>query len=940
MVNRRLTQPLSALVLSAALLSFGCGGGSNGTAPLSITTTSLPDGQVGSAYSATMSARGGRSPLSWSVNGGVLPHGLSLNGSTGVLSGTPAEVTSKRALTFKVTDSGSPPHANTASLTLSVAPAPLVISSSSLPSGTVGAAYSATLDASGGTAPYTWSASTGSLPPGLSLAAATGVISGTPAAPVTNLSVTITVSDSGSPALTHSAALTISIAPLPLTIPATSLPTGQLGSGYSANLPANGGTQPFSWTVTSGTLPRGLSLNAQTGAITGVPGAVVSNTPLTFQVQDSGNPVQNASVNLTLTVNSAALSVSLSLKRAGLTVTQSLSLSATTNDAAGVTWNISPAGGSFSPAASVSGANVTLTAPAAPGSYTVTATSVSDTTQTASALIGVTDLAGTYTYHNDLSRDGANSREYALSPANVASASFGKLFSCTVDGAISAQPLWVANLHVGGETRNVVFVATQHDGLFAFDADTSPCLRLWFVNLLDGSHGGTSGERTVPSGPSGNLVGGGVGDITPEVGVTGTPVIDPASRTLYVVSKSVNAAGTTFYQRLHAIDLSNGSEKPGSPTPIAATFPGSGDGGSTVTFNPRTENQRAGLALVNGTVYLAWGSHEDNGPYYGWLIGYSYDGTKFTQSSVLNVTPNAIGGGIWMSGGAPAADAAGNVYVITGNGRFDATSTTPPHDDYGDSFLQLSASTAQLQGSSGTGSLSVSGYFTPSDYNTDDLYDLDFGAGGAALLAELPVGSPVTHLVIGGGKDSTLYVLNRDALGGLGDVNAWQQISLGPLNSSTGAIFSTPALWNNYLYVAGVGTPLSAYQLDASTAKFSLLTSTTAGSGFARATPAVSAAGNSNGIVWVLDTTKFCTPESSGCGPAVLHAYDATNLANQLWSSAAAANGADAAGYAVKFTVPTIANGKVYVGTRGNDTGSTPNPTVPGELDVYGLKPN
>jgi hypothetical protein len=690
-------------------------------------------------------------------------------------------------------------------------------------------------------------------------------------------------------------------------------------------------------------LPRGLALNIQTGAITGVPGAVVSNTPLTFQIQDSGNPVQKASVNATLSVSAAALSVSLSIKRAGLTVTQALSLFATTNDAAGVTWSISPTGGSLNPPASVSGANVSLTAPGAPGVYTVTATSVSDTTQTASAVIGVTDLAGVYTYHHDLSRDGANSQEYALTPANVTGASFGKLFSCTTDGAIYAQPLWVANLYLSGETRNAVFVATQHDGLFAFDADANPCVRLWSVNLLDASHGGTSGERTVPSGPSGHLVGGGSGDITPEVGVTGTPVIDPASRTLYVVSKSVNAAGTTFYQRLHAIDLSSGSEKPGSPALIAATFPGSGDGGLTVTFNPRMNHQRSGLALVSGAVYIAWASHEDTGHYYGWLIGYTYDGTKFTQSSVLNVAPNLHSGGIWMSGGAPAADAAGNLYVITGNGGFDAASATLPNNDYGDSFLKLSASSAALSGSSATGSLNVSQYFAPSDNSLDSVNDFDFGAGGAATLLDLPAGSPVMRLAVGGGKDSTLYVLNRDAMGGVGDANAWQQISLGPLNSFRGAIFSTAALWSNYLYVAGVNTPLSAYQLNPATAKFSLAASTTlpsAGFGFPGATPAVSAAGSSNGIVWALDTSKYCTPQSSGCGPAVLHAYDATNVANQLWSSAIAANGADAAGYAVKFAVPTIANGKLYIGTRGNDNGSIPNPTVPGELDVYGLKPN
>jgi hypothetical protein len=922
-------------VLCALLLPYGCGSGSKGasTAPLSIATSSLPNGQVGSSYSATLTAHGGTAPLSWSVSNGALPGGVSLNGSTGVISGMPSQSVSQLALTVTVTDSSSPVQTDSAGLTLTIAPPALVISTSALPAGKVGDAYNATLGASGGAAPYTWSISSGSLPAGLSLDAASGVISGTPTIAVNNGPLTVTVTDSSTPALTQSKALTITIAPLPLVILATSLPPGQLGSSFSATLTENGGTPPFTWSITSGTLPTGLSLNAMTGAIGGVPGAVVSNTPLTFQVQDSSNPQQRASVSLSLTVSGASLSVSLSLVRAGLTVTQPLSISATTNDAAGVTWNISPSGGAFNPAASASGAKVTLMAPSTAGVYTVTATSVSDTTKSSSATIGVTDLAGVYTYHNDLARDGSNTHEYALTTANVTTASFGKLFSCTADGAIYAQPLWVANLTVNGAVHNVVFVATAHDGLFAFDADASPCLQLWSANLIDTNHGANAGEMTVPSGTTNYLVGSGYGDITPEVGVIGTPVVDPASRTLYVVSKSVDSATKkNFYQRLHAIDLATGNEKPGSPVSITSstTYPGTGDGGSTVKFNPRQEGQRAGLALVNGTVYIAWASHEDAAPYYGWVIGYSYNGSGFSQTGVLNVVPNVGFGGIWMSGGAPAADAAGYLYLITANGGFDADSTSAPNNDYGDSYLKLS------------NTLQVKDYFTPSDQDTDESKDLDFGSGGTAVLADLPAGSPVTHLAIGGGKDSQLYVLNRDSMGGLGDGNARQQISLGTKNSFKGAIFSTAGLWNNNLYVAGVSSPLSAFRLDPSTAMFSASGTTSSPSGgfrFPGSTPSVSASGTTNGIVWALDVSQYCTPDSSACGPAILHAYDGTNVQKELWNSAGVRT--DAAGYAVKFTVPTIANGKVYVGTRGNDTGQNPGQgTVFGELDVYGLKAN
>jgi hypothetical protein len=717
-----------------------------------------------------------------------------------------------------------------------------------------------------------------------------------------------------------------SVSPQPLAIVSTTLPSGQVGAGYHLALAAAGGTAPYSWTLASGALPDGLALDAASGEITGTPTVAVSAVPLTFSVTDSTQPAQSASATLPLTIAAAASPppppppqvsrVAVSPVQAALAAGQSLGLTATTDDPAGVTWSIAPKGGAFSSASSPSGGSVTLTAPTIGGVYTVTATSVSDPSRSSSLTVAVTDLPGIFTYRDDVARDGVNGHEYALTPATVSSSSFGKLFSCPVDGAIYAQPLWVAQLNVSGTARNVVFVATEHDSLYAFDADAADCEPLWSVSLIDAAHGGGAGETSVPAGTTGFLVGKGHGNMAPEVGVTGTPVIDPATGTLFVVSKSTT--GSAFYQRLHAIDLATGREK-GTPATIAATYPGSGDGSTTVTFDPRQENQRAGLALVNGTVYIAWSSHEDATPFYGWVIGYTFDGTRFAQTAVLNVAPDAGEGGIWMSGGAPAADAAGHLYLITGNAHFDASSATAPNRDYGDSFLQLS------------GALSVLQYFTPSDQATDNANDYDFGAGGAAVLADLPAGAPITHIAIGGGKDGMLYVLNRDALGGEGDSGAWQKLSVG------GRIFSTAAFWNDTIFLAPQNQPLTAYGLNASTGRFALAATASTPIAFpGGSSPAVSASGASNGIVWVLDSSA-CTLRSTTCGPAVLHAYDATNIATELWNSATASG--DQAGNAVKFVVPTVANGRVYVATRGNNTGGAYGSTsISGSLDVYGLK--
>jgi hypothetical protein len=906
---------------------------------LAVSTSSLPPGQVGANYSTALAAAGGTPPYHWSLASGTLPTGLTLAAS-GTITGMPAAAVNSAPIGFQVTDSGSPAQSSERTLSLTIAPSALIVPTQSLPTGEVGVAYAATLSASGGTQPYRWSITSGALVAGLSLGAG-GSISGTPAA-TTGASITFQVQDSSAPVLTQSVTLPTKVNAA-LAVTTTSLPGAQVGKPYTATLTATGGTQPLSWSLASGSLPGGLALASSSGVISGTPTTAVNSDPLSFSVADGNVPPQHKSVNLGLTVAPSIISISISPRAAALTLGQTAGLSVTTNDPLGVTWSLAPAGGSFAPVQSTSGTSTTFTAPGTAGTYTITATSITNPALSSSIALGVTGLAGVFTYRNDSARDGVNAQEYALTPGSggaggsVGTSTFGKLYSCIADGAVYAQPLWAANLTINGARHNVVFVASAHDSVFAFDADANPCVQLWSVSLIDTAHGANSGETTVPAGPTGYLVGLGDGDITPEVGVIGTPVMDSSSGTLYVVSKSVDSTGTYFYQRLHAIDVTTGSEKANSPILIQGSYPGTGDGTTTTTFSARYENQRAGLALINGSVYIAWAAHEDAPPYYGWVMGYTYGSSGFVQGSVLNVTPNVQQGGIWMGGGAPSADASGHVYVITGNGGFDATGSSAPNDDYGDSLLQLSVVPNPATPSA---AFSVSQYFTPEDQAADDSGDRDFGSGGAAVLANVISGTGTVGVLVGGGKDGSLYILNQASLGGFSntDASAWQKIATGY------HIFSTVSVWNDTIYLGPFNGPLTCYALRTSTtpSRFVQQAQGTdpASWGFPGPSPAISATGTTNGVVWALDNSQYCTQQSKGCGPAVLHAYDATTLI-ELWNSSMAAGGADAAGNAVKFTVPSIANGKAYVGTRGNNTGGAlGSTTVAGELDVYGLQPN
>jgi hypothetical protein len=491
----------------------------------------------------------------------------------------------------------------------------------------------------------------------------------------------------------------------------------------------------------------------------------------------------------------------------------------------------------------------------------------------------------------------------------------------------------------------VVFVATQHDSLYAFDADTSPCVTYWHANLLDAMHGGTANEKSV----TWNDVGYCSGDVYPEVGVTGTPVIDPATKTIYVVSASEihgNVTGScsgsngTFYHRLHALDVANGNEKFSAPVTIAASVPGTGDGssGGMVSFSSQLHHNRAGLALASGNVYIAFAAHEDATPYHGWVISYKASNVQ-QQTGVFNTTPNGLNGadgGIWQGGGAPAIDSFGDVYVATGNGDFDEA-PPPPNNDYGDSILRLHPFTGNTPNGV---NLSVAGWFTPDDQASLQQTDADLGSGAVVLLPDQTSG-PITHLLAQLGKEGVVYLIDRDNMGQYNPTNNNQIVQ--SFSGTGGGLWGTPAFWENGLYIAGAYDNLKLYSFVPSTGLFDTNPAAQSANLFPYpdATPSISSQGASNGLVWAIDARLYgyatpnapggincyVTPVPAACsGPAVLYAYDATTLA-EYWDSTLAASNRDQAGNAVKFIPPTVANGKIYVGTRT-------------ELDVYGLLPN
>src|SRR6516165_9544771 len=488
------------------------------------------------------------------------------------------------------------------------------------------------------------------------------------------------------------------------------------------------------------------------------------------------------------------------------------------------------------------------------------------------------------TYKNDPARTGQNLTESVLTLSNVNASHFGLLRMLAADGNVDATPLYLSGLTVQGATHNVVFIATESDSVYAYDSDSG--VLLWHVSLLG------SGETV------NDLPAYGCPQITPTIGITATPVIDRSAGAhgiIYLIAMSRSSASNTYHQRLHALDVTTGAELLGGPVDIAAAYPTLG---GTTSFDPAQYAERAALLLVNGTLYTSWTSHCDMPPYSGWIIAYS--ASTLGLAAVLNVAPNSggVGPAIWMSGGGPAADAAGNVYLLTANGVFETTLDAngfPNQGDYGNSFLKLSAT---------GGTLTVSDYFTMYNVVNESGSDQDLGSGGILLLPDLTdSGGTVRHLAVGAGKDGNLYVVDRDSMGRFNSSTnkIWQELA----GALAGGIFSTPAYFNGSLYYCPSNGPLRAFTVTAARLSATPSSSTTLSFIFPGTSPAISANGTSNGIVWAHENTN----------PAVLHAFDAANLAHELYNSTQAPNGRDQFGAGNKFITPAIADGKVFVGT-------------------------
>lgn len=666
-------------------------------------------------------------------------------------------------------------------------------------------------------------------------------------------------------------------------------------------------------------------------------------------------------------------SLSITPQLSSVTTTQALQLQVTTagvsNDL--VNWTVdgfpngNPTRGTITP-------NGRYMPPNSEGSHTITATLIANPNAFGSARVVVTSYAGTFTWRNDSLRSGQNQNELALAPTTFDSSTFGKLFSCPLDGYAYAQPLYVANLTIPNKgTHNVVLVATENDSIFAFDADANPCVQLWQTSFVP------TGEEVVLSSDI-NAV-----DITPTIGITGTPVIDASSFTLYVVAETRTPTfqQPSYYERLYAVDLKT---EPPTIQPKGKEISTSNTG--TPIFSPLLGNQRAALLLDSGTVYIAFGSHGEatsistisrttnvvtvttstssgvqaganvtiagvtdtsfNGTfrvatqadsthftypqtaadasssggaatpdsvpinYHGWLFGYDASTLLQNPNLVFDVTPNSEGGGIWQSGGGPSADSNHNVYVATGRGTFNVNQGA---QEFAESFLRLNTAVP----------LSVE-YFTPCDQAMLFVTAQDIGSSAPVLLPDST--GPVPHRMISAAKNGSLYVLNRDNLGGYNppcpDSAAGVQVVVPTGDSPIPPILSTPLFWNDAVYVAPANSKLKAFPMPGGVLNPTPRDSQSLENlGPQGATPVLSSNGANNAVIWLIDTSgALVTPNT----PAILRAFDAGNLSNEIYNSATAPMDRDKAGLAVKFTVPTVANGKVYVGTQT-------------ELDVYGL---
>lgn len=666
--------------------------------------------------------------------------------------------------------------------------------------------------------------------------------------------------------------------------------------------------QPATFVVSaSGTAPISYQWRKNSASIAGATGVSYTTPPTTsadngamFDVIVSNSAASITSAQAILTVSLTPVAPAITTQPANQTVTvgQAATFSVTATGTAPLNYQWQKNGTDIPAANSLSYTTpVTTTADSGELFRVVVSNSVGNVTSN-SAMLTVNpsttnSTVDVITYHYDNGRSGQNLNESVLAPANVKSATFGKKGEFSVDGKVDAQPLYLSQVTIGGQKKNVLYVATEHGSVYAFDADSingTTSTFLWKTSTL-GTGETTSDNR-------------GCSQVDPEIGITATPVIDRTRNAIYIVAMSKNGSGN-YFQRLHALDLSSGQELFGGPLTITATYPGTGDNssGGNVVFDPKQYKERPGLLQINGTIYTTWSSHCDNRPYTSWVMAFSAD--TLAQTSVLNLVPNGSDGGIWMAGTAPGADSAGNMFFIIGNGTFDTTLDVngfPVNGDCGNCFVKLSTS----------GGLKLADYFTPHNTVAESNADEDFGSGGGILLMDVTdSGGTIRHLSVGAGKDSIIYVVDRDSMGkfNASTDQIYQEIS-GQLG---GGVYSMPAFFNNTVYYGAVGDALKAFPVTSAKLAGIPSSESTHSFGYPGTTPSISANGTTNGIVWAVDNG------------GILYAFDATNLTTELYDSNQAANNRDQFS-GNKFITPMVANGKVYVGT-------------PTSVAVFGLLP-
>ena len=668
-----------------------------------------------------------------------------------------------------------------------------------------------------------------------------------------------------------------------------------------------GQTATFS-VVASGTAPlayqwrkNAANISGATSASYTTPATTTADNAAQFDVVVSNSVNSVTSAQATLTVNSTPVGPTITAQPANRTVTagQTASFSVVASGTAPLAYQWQKNGSDTTSATAASYPTPVTTTSDSGALFRVVVTNTAGNVTSNSATLTVNSgtsnsSVDVVTYHYDNGRSGENLNETALTPANVNFTKFGKLGEFAVDGRVDAQPLYLSQVTVAGQKKNVLYVVTEHGSVYAFDADSisgPTSTFLWKTSTL-GTGETTSDNR-------------GCGQVSPEIGITATPVIDRARNAIYVVAMSKNSGGAYFH-RLHALDLSTGQELFSGPHNITATFPGTGDNssGGNVIFDPKQYKERPGLLEISGTIYTTWSSHCDFRPYTSWVMAFSAD--TLAQTSVLNLVPNGSDGGIWMAGTAPAADPAGNLFFIIGNGDFGTTlnsSGFPANGNCGNCFVKLSTSSG----------LKLADYFTPHNTVAESNADQDFGSGGGILLVDATDAQGTTrHLSVGAGKDSIIYVVDRDSMGKFNSTTdqIYQEIS-GQLG---GGVFSMPAFFNNTVYYGAVGDALKAFPVASAKLASAPSSQSTHQFGYPGTTPSISANGTTNGIVWAIEN-----------GGAILFAYDATDLTRELYDSNQAASSRDHFG-GNKFITPMVVNGKVYVGT-------------PTSVAVFGLLP-